>query len=64
MSWETLVLRVRAKGVRDGLDEARKEEKGGVSDNGRNAGSEKKKLSKQRRADAALGVGGHLEVSL
>lgn len=49
--------------MRDGLDEAREEEKGGVSDNGRNAGSEKK-LSKQRRADAALGVGGHLEVSL
>jgi len=48
--------------VRDGLDE-RKEEKGGVDDNGRNAGSEKK-LSEQRRADAALGVGGRLPVSL
>lgn len=50
--------------MRDGLDEARKEEKGGVSDNGRKAGSEKKKLSEQRRADAALAVGGHLPVSL
>ena len=48
--------------MRDGLDE-RKEEKGGVEDNGRNAGSEKK-LSEQRRADAALGVGGRLPVSL
>lgn len=38
--------------MRDGLDEARKEEKGGVNGNGRNAGSE--------RADAALGVGGCL----
>lgn len=49
--------------MRDGLDEARKEEKGGVHGNGRNAGSEKK-LSEQRRADAALGVGGCLLVSL
>ena len=48
--------------MRDGLDE-RKGEEGGVDDNGRNAGSEKK-LSEQRRADAALGVGGRLPVSL
>ena len=36
------------------MDE-RKEEKGGVDDSGRNAGSEKK-LNEQRRADAALGA--------